>query len=221
MAPVPSSGVPRILYGLDRIPSGASSEDRRLPGADLRAHPLRLNSEAFPSQFASGVGSGHEERWAACRGWVESCCGDYAVHRRRFIGQYLDFVERHIERNHAEIEAICRQFDGIYRRADWLWSALRPLPRAWLSSQGKWIPADVMLWDGTELVAVSIGQSEEHNASLAIAGARVVHLDPKNLPGDPESVMPRILGYSGAFFWRSESLPMSPFREPIRIGAER
>jgi hypothetical protein len=137
----------RLLWGLDRVPRGLAPDDPRLPGVTLGPAPLRLNSEPVPASIVPEAAT-HAARWAALAAWLDVACGDYAVPRRRALAAYLDFVRAELAAHRAELDDRLRRFDGLYTAADWAWSALRPLPRAWLGADG---PIDIAFWDGAQL----------------------------------------------------------------------
>ncbi len=190
----------RVLYGLDRIPRSLSPDDPRLPGVTLGPAPLRLNSYPVPGAILAGAGNGHLARRAAATAWLQGQCGDYAAGPRRFIAEYMDFVADELGRRHAALAAALGRYDGVYAVEDWTWSALRPLPRAWVASDGEMVRMDVAFWDGRTLTAVLLGEAP------APAGLAVIRPGTRTLT----DVLP------AAFrdFWRGETLPRSPFRRP-------
>jgi hypothetical protein len=137
----------RLLWGLDRVPRGIPRDDPRLRGVELGPAPLRLNTEPVPAEIVP-ADTTHEARWAALAQWLEAACGDYAVTRRRAVAAYLDFVRAELNAHRAELADRAARFDGLYAAEDWAWSALRPLPRAWLGDDG---PIDLAFWDGARL----------------------------------------------------------------------
>ena len=139
----------RILYGLDRLPSTLAADDTRLPGVDLGAVPLRLNSLPLPADaWASG-----EARMPAVRSWLLASCGDYNEPLRRGVTHYLTAVAAHVASNRNALAAGLARFHGLYQVEDWCWSALRPLPRAWWRQDDTWLRADLAFWNGNEVIA--------------------------------------------------------------------
>jgi hypothetical protein len=174
---------PRILYGLDRLPSTLAADDPRLPAVDLGAAPLRLNSLPLPPDAWGAGEADHAARMAAMRSWLLSACGDYNEALRRGVVRYLDAVAAHVARNRDTLAAGLARFQGLYRVEDWCWSALRPLPRAWWQQDGAWVRADLAFWNGNEVIAMGARDFE--------AGALPVPFQ---------------------HFWNGETLPVSPFR---------
>ena len=194
----------RVLYGLDRPPRGVAWDHPRVPSVLLGPQKLRLNTHPVPPAFLP-AGIERATRREAVREWLELACGDYAVARVRFVAAYLAFVEAELQRGRAALQA--RLFDGLYHVEDWAWSALRPLPRAWIDLPGGPAMADFMFWDGAQLVAIQLGAGPNASA-LREAGALVLPA-----PGDLDQVLPDSFRQP----WRSEALPSSPFRRSIDL----
>ena len=175
----------RILYGLDRLPRSLAHDDPRLPGV-VTGPALRLNTERMPPA-AWPDGADHATRWAALHTWLLAACGPYNAPARRFVDRYLTSVTAHVARHRDELDAALVRFDGLYAAQDWAWSALRPLPRAWVPSSGGHTPADIAFWDGTRVVPVA-------------------------LAGLPEGdLVEEVLPVSFRRFWDRITLPSGPF----------
>lgn len=172
----------RVLYGLERVPR--SVDAGRLPCVEFGAAPLRLNSVPVPPVVLAGVGPGHAGRMAAARAWLHAACGDYAGARRRWVEGYLKWAEAAV----AGAGGLER-FRSVYAAEDWVWSALRPLPRAWLPGAVGFV--DFALWDGAAVTAVCLGEAPRGLGDVRVAGA----------DWRPEGA-----------FWRDEVIPRSPFR---------
>jgi hypothetical protein len=198
----------RIPFGLDRLPRTLRPDDPRLPGVAVGAAPLRLNSEALPVEIVAEAGPDHAGRVAAMRVYLRGLCGDYASRRVRFIDRYLDCMIAHLNAHRAEIAHDLMQFAGLYAPDDLLWSALRPLPRAWLPNGAGMTPVDIAFWDGTRAIVIDMG-----GAPLPPSIARC-RIDPDSLLKDPHALLD-LLGPGFRTFWRGETLPRSPFRRPV------
>ncbi|GAC1347191.1 MAG: hypothetical protein NVSMB18_31440 [Acetobacteraceae bacterium] len=144
----------RLLYGMERLPRSLDLNDKRLPAVELGSAPLRLNSEPVPAAVLESAGEGHAARVAALTAWLQSLAGDYAVARRGFVAGYMDVLAAEVDRHRAALTAGLARYDGLYAPEDWIWSALRPLPRAWLDGER----IDVAFWDGTAVIAVRLEQ---------------------------------------------------------------
>jgi hypothetical protein len=176
----------RILYGLERVPATLAADDDRLPGVDLGAAPLRLNSVPLPAAAWDTGAEDHASRMAAVRSWLLASCGDYNETLRRGVIRYLDAVEAHVSEHRDTLATGLVRFHGLYQVVDWCWSALRPLPRAWWHHDGAWVRADLAFWDGNDVIAM-----------------RARDFATGELPNPLQR------------FWSDETLPVSPFRRPL------
>ena len=113
-------------------------------------------------------------------------CGDYAPLRQQFIKCYFGFIAGHLNAHRDELAERAKPYDGLYAPEDWLWSALRPLPRGWVPVQGQLLSADMVFWDGTQPVAVELAAREtDRQKALRQAGVMVCRIEPSVLGGDP------------------------------------
>ncbi|HEY1931177.1 MAG TPA: hypothetical protein VGG99_04130 [Acetobacteraceae bacterium] len=205
----------RIPFGLDRLPRTTDADDPRLPGVVVGAEMLRLNSEPVPADVMSVAIGDHAARVDAMARWLNGSCGDYSPQRQRFIGAYFRDLAAHLQQHEDELAAGLKRYDGLYAPHDWLWSALRPLPRAWLPSDGRLLSCDMAFWDSDHAIAVELaGQETDRTAALRAAGIETVRLGPDALGGNLLDVLPQTFKY----FWRDQVLPASPFRRAIPQG---
>ena len=182
---------PRLLYGLDRLPSTLAADDARLPGVDLGATPLRLNSLPLPAAAWGSGAPDHAVRMVAMRSWLLAGCGDYNGTLRRAVSHYLDAVAAHVAHHRDTLAAGLAPFHGLYRVEDWCWSALRPLPRAWWQRDGAWQHADLAFWNGNAVIAMR--PQDFGSGDLPVAFQR---------------------------FWQDQALPVSPFRRTFPAGLD-
>ena len=190
----------RILYGLDRPPRGIAWDHPRVPSVLLGPGPLRLNTHPVPPAFIP-AGIECANRHAALREWLETACGDYAAARVRFVHQYLAFIDAELQNGRAGLNL----FEGLYTVEDWTWSALRPLPRAWIDVPGGPVTADFAFWTGTQVIAIQLAKAS-YSDILREAGVLVLES-----PGALDAVLPASFRNT----WQSEALPSSPFRRAI------
>ncbi len=215
--------IPRIPFGLARLPRSIGLDDPRLPTAVAGSEPLRLNTEPLPPAAMPEAAPDHAARVAAMQDWLISLCGDYAPLRRHFILHYFAFLAAELRMHEASLAEDLVRYDGLYTPDDWLWSAPRPLPRAWLPSAafpgpGAMLTAEIAFWDGTEPLAIELSAHETPGqAALQAAGVQVLRIAPDTIAtlGAIGPLLP------AAFhrFWRGQTLPASPFRRPIPRGA--
>jgi hypothetical protein len=175
--------------------------------------PLRLNSEPVPADAMPPAIGDHAACVASALAWLEGQCGDYAPLRRQFIVAYFRWINTEIDAHQAELMERLEPYDGLYRPQDFFWSALRPLPRGWVAVGDRYLPADVVFWDGTLAIAITLSARDtERQKALLAAGITVCDGEPSALPAQFRQ------------FWHSQPLPSSPFHRlapsPPR-GAER
>jgi hypothetical protein len=196
----------RILYGLDHVPTDIAGLHARLPGVELGPAPLRLNTEPLPpDRFPADDTTA--SRMAAVERFLADAAGEYSRARHRFIAMYMAFIAAHLHRHDAVLAERLRPYDGLYAVGDWGFSALRPLPRAWLPVAERRVPVDFAFWDGRAVIAVVLGGAPD--PALAASGVSVCGIGPEALLGDAEEIVGRFLPGS---FWEGERLPMTPFR---------
>jgi hypothetical protein len=196
----------RIPFGLDRLP-----RDPMLRSVEVGRAPLRLNTEPMPADAMPVATGDHAARVAAALAWLESLCGDYAPLRRQFIGAYFRFTAAVIDAHRTELVARLRPYDGLYAPEDFLWSALRPLPRGWVPARDRWLPADMVFWDGTQAIAIELAARDtDRQKALLAAGVATLRIEPTAFDR-LDAMLPR--GFHR--FWDGETLPSSPFRRAI------
>lgn len=201
----------RLLFGMDRLPRSMSPDDPRLPGVTLGARPFRLNSEALPPDRVAGGQGGHAARMAAAEAWLLAACGAYAPLRHRFAAFWLRFATAHVASHRAELAERLRPFDGLYAPEDFVWSALRPLPRALVPVADGTVPVDAAFWDGSRITVVLLGDAP------AIAAHDVIscRLTAADLDSDPEKLIAARMPAEFLRFWNGETLPVTPFRRSL------
>ena len=107
-----------------------------------------------------------------------------------------------------------KPYDGLYAPEDFLWSALRPLPRGWVPVGDALLPADMVFWDGARAIAIELSAREtEKQKALAAAGVSVCRIEPGMFDRLGEVLPPNFLR-----FWQDQALPSSPFRRAIPKG---
>jgi hypothetical protein len=201
----------RIPHGLDRLPRSIALDDQRLRCAEVGGNPLRLNSEPVPADAMPLAIGDHAARVTAAQEWLEGLCGDYAPLRRQFIAAYFRCIAAQIGAHREELAERVKPYDGLYAPEDYLWSALRPLPRGWVPVGEALLPADMVFWDGARAIAIELATREtEKQKVLAAAGVSVCRIEPGIFDRLGE-----VLPSSFLRFWQGQALPSSPFRRAI------
>jgi hypothetical protein len=170
-----------------------------------------MNAEPLPAEAMASPANDHAARVAAMKQFLHGLCGDYAPQRLRFVDCYLGCMAAQLDAHRDEMARDLQQYHGLYAPEDWLWSAPRPLPRAWLPGKAGMAPVDFAFWDGTQAIAIGFGNAQD------VPGAVVCRVTPDILAGGPLALLD-VLPVGFRCFWRGESLPRSPFRRPIPLG---
>jgi len=173
--------------------------------------PLRLNSEPVPADAMPPATGDHAARVAAAAAWLESQCGDYAPLRRQFIAAYFRFLAAQIGTCRNALAERVKPYDGLFAPEDFLWSALRPLPRGWVATGSGKLPADFVFWDGTQAIAVEVAMRDT-DKQRALLGASVATY---RIAPDAFGRLGEILPEQFSFGWVAQILPASPFRRAI------
>ena len=126
---------------------------------------------------------------------------------------YFAFLTAHLDSHRPCLERDLAPFCGLFAANDWFWSALRPLPRAWLPTPSGMIPADFAFWDGNTLLAVEVSKGEDRIGPLLDNDIAV--LTPGAGALDDPIALGELLPESFHRFWQGERLPASPFRQPV------
>ncbi len=201
----------RIPFGLDRLPRTLHPDDPRLPGVSVGGETLRLNTEPLPAEAMPLAAGDHTARVSAMKRFLRGLCGDYAPQRLRFVDCYIDCMAAHLDAHRDELMRGLQRYDGLYTPDDWLWSALRPLPRAWLRVGGNMVLVDCAFWDGTQAIATDLGGAQPGS------GIGTRRITPDVMVGNPLALLDA-LPDNFRCFWRGQIVPSSPFRRPIPRG---
>jgi hypothetical protein len=202
----------RLPYGLERLPRYMALDDPRLRCTVVTAgEGLRLNSEPVPADAMPLATGDHAARVGAATDWLCSLCGDYAPLRRQFVAAYFNCIAAHLTEHRAELAERVKRYDGVFAPEDFLWSALRPLPRGWIPVQDQMLPADMVFWDGARPMAIELATRDtERQKALQAGGVAVYRIEPGAFDRLDE-----ILPASFRRFWDAATLPSSPFRRPL------
>ncbi len=156
-------------------------------------------------------------------------CGDRAKIRRHFIGCYFEELRRHVRAHQDIFEQRTEPLAGLVELHHWCFSALLPLPRAYLMwaqpgansdwQQSDFVSVDAAFWTGRHLIAVTIddgttltGQRERAYDGLRQADVRLINVDKAALKNSHDTSLLAVLGDSFTSCFDGQSLPASPFR---------
>lgn len=227
-----------IAYGALDDPGAVLADARSEPLAitSARIHPgqpaLRLNTRgwlALHPSMASEFGT-HAQRVAFCTEALQARTPLFARPIRAFLARYLAFVAASVEQRREDLEARLERAGlpvagGILDYRDWFFSALLPLPNAWIvpgDGAARDLPparVDCAFWTGETLVAILLGgltmpSPRQARAIDALREGRddieIIHL-PTATGGDGPALTPAL----EALFARvpdAAALPYGPFR---------
>ena len=148
----------------------------------------------------------------------------FARNRLRFLDLYFEFVEAQVAAASAALDQALAWSDGVLRRSDWVFSALRPLPDALIGFTGPDpddapLRHDFVFWTGdtvlaVRLVGVATGSAAARAAQdrLTDRGVQIVAVPAAALTDgialfDAPDFPPALRD-----FWSNQCYPSSPFR---------
>jgi len=184
--------------------------------------PLRLNDGPYDfAELPPAAGTGTvAERLAILCCHLTELCDQWAKRPRQFMALYFRFIDAVIAADRPALEAHVQRFGGLFTAEDYVFSALRPLPRAHLpvASDAR-VRVDFAFWTGARLVAVDITGDEaqrptwqERGRQLEAAGVQRIEIAGSAVAEEDPGLLRAALPPEFAAFWRSEPLPSSPFR---------
>ena len=228
------AGAQLIPYGApqwsaDKLAVAGSGEDLSVecstPCVTVDAgKPLRLNGGCY--EFAGQPPLGELRDAAAQLGFLrvhlQRYCSLWGRGQKLFLDRYFEFIAARVEHDSDDLKAKIAEFGSLYRYQDWVFSGLRPLPRAWLNATaGAYDPAamigvDFAFWTGGEIVAVYITGTEtagphvlEQRDRLRRTGVTVLEIPQSALAGS--TAFAALLPGPFNNFWAGQTLPSGPF----------
>jgi hypothetical protein len=189
---------------------------------------LRLNDAPydFTRRAAPREPSGETDPLSLLQTRIADLCGLWGKPARRWVSCYFEFISAQVELHRELLTRRLEGFGGLYNYRDWIYSALAPLPRAWIPiSPGEaptpatLLPADFAFWSGKSMVAVFLtglgtptAGHRERTRRLRASGTQVVEFSAESMkPGDPNSLS-ALLPACFERFWEGEPFPSGPFR---------
>lgn len=147
------------------------------------------------------------------------------------LAAYLAFALARVDAEREALAARIAPFGDLYRPRDWVFSAWRPLPRAWIATrpgafgEDSMVKVDLAFWTGERVLAVELltGAAlsrgrEDERARLRAAGVEIVDLDGEALRADPEAALMRILPAPAQRFWEGLPFPSGPIKVAALTG---
>ena len=213
-----------IVYGIPEWSPGAPGPSITI---DLTARkPLRLNDGPYDlAEIPDSARNGTiDDKLAFLGDHLAELCGLYAKRQRQFVALYLRFIDGTVASERAAIEDVVRRYGGLFGWRDYVFSALRPLPQAHLPVSGSFERVDFAFWTGERLAAVDVVGEETRGARWTERRQRLdgAGIWPVEVPGavllkGGIEALGACLPREFAEFWRTETLPSSPFKA-ARLG---
>lgn len=215
--------MPVIAYGLDALP--ADGDLTGLPWVDIPMgmRALRLNSDALPLGARSQMQLGDGDLFEAVRDQAVERCSPWANTPRRLLAWYFAEVARRLADHSGDLAPRLSATGGLYTVEDWRYSALKPLPRAFLPvGPGETVKVEVAVYrDGRWAALDSWGAEPTPKArrlkseALAGAGIEVIDYGTGDLTPGNDALFGRIMGGVGLAFWEGDVLPTGPFAPAV------
>lgn len=191
-----------------------------------RTPPLRLNSGALDVSHAA---FGDAEAFDIVKDRLVRHCGDFDKVPKLFLERYFEVMTGHIARHADELDRRLEPFGTLYRREDWIHSALLPLPRAQIPvadlasvpslGADAFVAADFALWTGARLVAVMLISDAAPGAAARRAGdaLRAANVAIAGVPhavlrADATGPLAGLLPDECFRFWEGEPFPSGPLK---------
>ncbi len=226
-----------IPYGAAQLPAGWLSRSDSGEVACSVAHvivdavarePLRLNDGQY--EFAAPPPLAELGEPLAQLDFLKRDmrrrCDLWNKRQKQFLDCYFGFVAGHVEDNRDSLLQSIAAFGTLYRYADWMFSAPRPLPRAHLHAPANrgaalydpasMIGVDFAFWTGGGLLAIDVIGSETRgprdkarHERLQGAGIALVEM-PQSALLDSQAFA-KLLPAFFHRFWEGQALPRGPF----------
>ncbi|HEX2725134.1 MAG TPA: hypothetical protein VHN20_04870, partial [Beijerinckiaceae bacterium] len=165
--------------------------------------PLRFNTSRYEAGFAPTAQAGAADDATLVKDYLTGLCRPWDKLAVQFLDAYFRFASDLIEEHRDVLSARLAPFAGLYKPADWLFSAPKPLPRAHLHapqesgaasaaaiSTADFVRVDFAFWLGDRLVAAQSSQSaltpkkaKEQADRLRVAGIETITFAAGDLTG--------------------------------------
>jgi hypothetical protein len=180
-----------------------------------RGEPLRLNNSSYGLAFKPAE-EADPDPVANLRDCIKLECDPWNRKALDFVDRYFTAIERLTVAEESAIAAQAIGFGRLFDRHDWIFSALRPLPRAHLPIGDRHFRVTFAFWTGAGLLAVDLdagdlmpGAARERERIFREAGIALVEAMPAGETGWTE-LLDELSSPDG--LWQGETLPLGPFR---------
>jgi hypothetical protein len=180
-----------------------------------RREPLRLNNSSYALAFKPPE-EADRDPVANLRDCIKLECDPWNRTALDFLDGYFAALERHAVAEEAAIAAEAIGYGRLFDRRDWIFSALRPLPRAHLPIGDKYFRTTFAFWTGVAFIAVDLDAGDvmpnarrERESLFREAEFVLVTATPRSEAGWRDFL--EKLGPPDGL-WQGEALPLGPFR---------
>lgn len=189
---------------------------------------LRLNDTPyeFTRRSAPQEPSGDSDPLELLQTRIADFCDLWSKPTRRWVSCYFEFISARVELNRDLLIERLEKFGGLYKYQDWIYSALAPLPRAWIHiSPGTpltpetLLPTDFAFWTGNKAVAVYVtgvetptAEFQERTRRLRASGTQVIEIPAGSMKSGDKDSLGALLPTCFKRFWEGEAFPSGPFR---------
>ncbi len=188
---------------------------------------LRLDGWPGGSHAALNSDSPGDDQLEMLRRALLRHCDPWRRSQHRFLECYFDFVADHVENHRQALMDRLERFSDLFQYHDWVYSALMPLPRAYLHAPdagepfgpGTLVRVDFAFWTGTTAIVIEIPGNatrspvtDRRHDRLRRAGAIVVELADQVLEAANAATFEAELPEDLRLFWRDRALPSGPLK---------
>ncbi|MGV6874962.1 hypothetical protein ACUSIJ_20010 [Pseudochelatococcus sp. B33] len=140
---------------------------------------------------------------------IENLADPWSRTQRIFLRGYFDLIRSQIQQNTPEIERLLRPHGPAFRPEDRIFSALLPLPQAYLESGKTRVRADFAFITGDSVIAVIVSAHELPDRLGPPHST--IFVRPDQLESASICYLRSRLPETIANFWREESIPLAPY----------
>lgn len=207
--------------------------------------PLKLHNVVHPFTRPPLAGDlAHaQSQLAFLEDHLGGLCGLRERPQRQFIAHYFAAIRHHVRAHSQELNDKTGPLAGLSELHHWCFSALMPMPRAYLRlpaesedpeiSLQDFVRVDFAFWDGQDVIVAIIDTGNTLTPSqrrartrLEQSGIQMRTMSAKNLPQIESDQLLNNLGPGFTRFWHDDPFPLSPFggssiADPIPAGGGR
>lgn len=215
-----------ILQGLADLRSGTPAADARRfePGVTPALRFASDDGERHPPSRLADIPE-TADKLVALKAALSRDLDVFARNQRRLLDLYFDFIGGRLHANADILAERLRHLGGLFRLADWAFSALRPLPNAAVfdadeaDSAPPVLVHDFAFWTGDQVLAIRIRGSGTPSARetdilarLQASGVGIATIPAADLATGTAIFSEARFPAAFLNFWDGAAYPCSPFR---------